>query len=162
MKPMDRGHRAIDRLLIDDVERMRLGGAAEAGDLGGNRNAALLIAVENGDPRPQPRHGNGSGAADAACTPGDHRYLALEAERLQGICQLQPLHSITSLNGRNATGSPAAKLVIPSAKTTSPSDQVIEDRIPAPSRGNFSAIHSPCSPSFSRTRIYSHRLARFL
>src|SRR5487761_324079 len=66
-------------------------------------------------------------------------------------------YAMTSLNGRKSTVPPNSTWLNPSGLSTRPSDSTIEVRMPAPSRGNFSATQ-PVSPGLRRARRYSVRL----
>src|SRR5712671_140320 len=66
------------------------------------------------------------GAADARTQPG----------------KIKQLHPITSENGRKSTVMPGATSLVSSSTITSPSDWVIEERMPAPSLGYLTATRS--------------------
>src|SRR6266851_6284006 len=159
----DVGEDAVDFRRVGDVERMRLGLAGGSGDFRGTLGAGLGVAVEHRDAGADTGEGEGDGAADAAGAAGDERDLAVEAEGGERVGEIEAFaHGITSLNGRNSTAEPAATRLTPSPSSTSPSDSIMDVRIPAPSRGNFSAVQPPAAPRTSRARTYSQRLARFL
>src|SRR5438270_9295748 len=84
------------------------------------------------------------GAADARAQPG----------------KIKQLHPITSENGRKSTVMPGATSLVSSSTTTSPSDRVIEERMPAPSLRYLAATRS--FPSRSRLALTYSRRPGFL
>src|SRR6202011_2372229 len=84
------------------------------------------------------------GAADPRTQPGE----------------INQLHPITSENGRKSTVMPGARSLVSSSTITSPSDRVIEERMPARSLGYLTAIRS--LPSRCRLALTYSRRPGFL
>src|SRR5690348_14082061 len=80
------------------------------------------------------------GLADLGLEPGEIKE-SHGADLGAGARRRKP-HAMTSLNGRKSTVPPSSTWLRPSGISTKPSDSTIEVRMPAPSRGNFSATRS--------------------
>src|SRR5215469_7538467 len=136
-------------------------------DCDAQRPPVLQRFGEAGPARLQPidercRRGNAGGQIEGFLGLAD---LGLEPGEVQqphgadlGVgTQRRKPYAMTSLNGRKSTVPPSSTWLKPSGISTKPSDSTIEVRMPAPSRGNFSATQ-PVSPGLRRARRYSVRL----
>src|SRR5262249_43946116 len=143
---------------VADIEHHRMRTAASRAHRVHRRDARDAVAVERDDLGARAGEGQRDGTPEAAASPGDRRHPAIQPEGGERILKGKPLdQSITSRNGKNGTLAPGAMSVALSSSTTRPSESTMEDKMPAPSRGNFLAIHVPSGPASNLARRYSRR-----
>src|SRR5579863_6448089 len=145
------GHRREERDLVAVRERM-----AAPDIIVIDRDADRLGFRERlapaGAARPQPL----DKARDIAHLGGQHHLLLGDADARAQPGEIEQLHPITSAKERKSTTAPGITAPAASPRMTSPSELTIEERMPAPSRRNFSATRT--SPSRLRlARRYSRR-----
>src|SRR5260370_28804235 len=87
------------------------------------------------------------GAPDARPQPSEikelHRDRGPLARMAGRMPAVQRRHAITSEKGKKSIIVPAARSLVVSSRTTRPSDCTIEERIPAPSLGDLTAMTAP-------------------
>jgi len=78
----------LHRALVGDVHRARLGAAVRQGDRLGGVACRRSVVVGQHDDRADARERGADGLAEPVAAAGDHRDLAVQAERRQGILQI--------------------------------------------------------------------------